>query len=50
MKPQIKTQITLRLPSTLNELLTKISEKIGISKNSIIVNALWEFTKNKNNF
>lgn len=47
MKPQDKTQVTLRLPNNLNELLTKLSEKIGISKNSIIVNALWEFAESK---
>ena len=36
-------QLTLRLPKELNEYFQTISLKKGISKNSLIVAALWDF-------
>lgn len=41
----IKDQLTLRLPSELNEYLKRISIKRGIAKNSIITTALWNYAK-----
>ena len=42
-----KTQVTLRLPNSLNEYLNNLAQRTGISKNSIIVNVLWDFAENK---
>lgn len=46
MKPiKVKTQLTLRLPQKLNELLQKMANDKGISKNSLILSKLWELAK-----
>lgn len=42
-----KTQVTLRLPNGLNEYLNELAKRIGVSKNSIIVNVLWDFAGNR---
>lgn len=42
-----RTQFTLRLPIELNKTLNEISEVLGIGKNSIIINALWDFVYKK---
>lgn len=48
MKPnKERTQLTLRLPCELNETLKEISEVLGLNKNSIIINALWDFVYKK---
>lgn len=40
-----KEQICIRIPSKLNEIINNLSKEKGISKNSIIVNKLWELKK-----
>lgn len=45
-EPEI-IQFSLRIPIELNETLKKIAIKTGVGKNSIIVNALWEFAESK---
>ena len=40
-----KTQLTLRLPKDLNDLLSKLAEKTGIAKNALITTYLWEKVK-----
>lgn len=47
MTPTEKTQLTLRLPKKLNEMLTVLAEQTGIAKNSLIVSALWNLANNK---
>lgn len=39
----IKFQI--RITKTLNDLLKEIAEEKGLTKNALIINALWEYVK-----
>lgn len=36
-----KSRLTVRMPKELNSTLSKKAEKIGISKNSLILQILW---------
>lgn len=40
-----KDRITVRMPHDLNKLLTDESEKIGISKNALVLQILWKRVK-----
>lgn len=40
-----KVRMTLRIVPTLNEKLESIANQTGKSKNSLIVDACWEFIK-----
>ncbi len=42
MKPEEKTQTTLRLPKELHKILINTSKKLGISLNAVIVSSLWK--------
>lgn len=37
-----KRRLTIRIPNELNTVLTTNSKKIGISKNSLILQILWD--------
>ncbi|MGJ0845933.1 toxin-antitoxin system HicB family antitoxin [Tissierella praeacuta] len=41
-----KKRLTLRIPIKLDEKLSKESDKLGISKNSLILQMLWNETNN----
>ena len=40
-------KLTVRVPKELNEMLNKKSEKMGLSKNSLILSWLWEQVEEK---
>lgn len=40
-----KHQVPLRLQPGINELLVQVAEKIGISKNALITEILWQWKK-----
>lgn len=40
-----KEQVCIRIPNKLNEIINQLSKEKGVSKNSIIVNQLWNLTK-----
>ena len=42
-----KEQVCIRIPNKLNEIINKLSKEKGVSKNSIIVNKLWDLEKEK---
>lgn len=42
-----KEQICIRIPSKLNEIINNLSKERGMSKNSIIVDKLWELELRK---
>lgn len=44
-----KSRLTVRMPKELNRCLTEKAEKIGISKNSLILQILWKRVEEVNN-
>lgn len=45
-----KVRMTLRIVPTLNEKLESIANQTGKSKNSLIVDACWEFIKKQKEY
>lgn len=43
-----KNRVTIRMPVDLNKALTNKSEKMGISKNALILQALWKKVEGRN--
>lgn len=41
-----KVKFSLRVPEHLNDILERISKNSGISKNSVILQILWDFAEN----
>ena len=41
-KVNLKQRLTIRMPSELNTKLSIRAQKIGISKNSLVLQILWE--------
>lgn len=39
-------QFTLRIPTELNDFLQSEADRLGIAKNSLILNKLWEYKNN----
>ncbi|WP_321835435.1 toxin-antitoxin system HicB family antitoxin [Clostridium butyricum] len=40
-----KRRLTIRIPNELNMILTKKAENIGISKNGLVLQILWDKVK-----
>ncbi len=38
----MKQRLTVRMPRKLNKVLTEKAQRIGVSKNSLILQLLWE--------
>lgn len=42
-----KVKFSLRVPEELNNILLRMSQNSGITKNALIITALWKFVKEK---
>lgn len=40
-----KQRVTVRMPEVMGNILTRKAEKLGVSKNSLILQILWERIK-----
>lgn len=43
-----KQRLTVRMPSELNVILTNVAKDTGVSKNSLVLQILWEKVKFEN--
>ncbi|WWU66465.1 toxin-antitoxin system HicB family antitoxin [Clostridium baratii] len=46
---ETKQRLTIRMPDELNKVLTEKANKIGVSKNGLILQILWEKVNEENN-